>query len=317
MSTRFDWDDLRIFLAVARGGSLSAAAKNLGATQPTVGRRVSTLERKLASKLFLRRAQGLELTLAGRSLLPHAERMEEASFGAERSSLVHTNALHGVIRITAPEWFMTRSIAPKVAGFITRYPSITIELIAASRWLNLPRQEADVAFRLSKFEDPDVYQRSVCAVSFGLYASNTYLQRHGYPDFSRRCEGHQMIELDFGRPPSADAAWIEAFVGHARVIARCNGRQSQMALAVAGAGLVCLPRMMGDFAPSLQLLSPPEPPRRTLWIGMHRDMRAVPRLEAFLSYFTEHLRRSDDPVNAIPALAAAHESEPPPASSCG
>ncbi|WP_437962857.1 LysR family transcriptional regulator (plasmid) [Sorangium sp. So ce119] len=298
-----DWDDLRYFLAVARHGTLSAAARALKVTQPTVGRRIDAFERRLAAKLFLRSPSGFALSAAGESVLGHAERMEQGALAAELAAGGRDAGLRGHLRVTASEWLAVRVLGPLLVPFLARHPAISVDLVADARWLSLPRREADIALRPAPFEHHEVFQREVARIGFGLYASETYLAERGPPDFDRQCEGHALVTMSDDPPAVADLPWLSAVAGKARVAARTNGREAQATMGAAGVGLVCLPRYLGDATPGLRLLSPPSPPpERALWLGVHRDARAAPRVKALVAFV----------VDALAPLRRALRPEPRP-----
>ena len=287
-----DWDDLRFFLAVARHGNLSAAARVLKVTQPTVGRRIDAFERRLGAKLFQRTPSGYALSAAGEGILMHVERMEKEALAAEGIAAGRDAGLQGQLRVTASEWLTIRVLGPVLVPFGARHPAITLELVAGARWLSLPRREADIALRPAAFEHQEVVQREVARIGFGLYASDAYLAERGAPDFARQCEGHVIITMNDELPAIADVPWIRAIAARARVAARTNGREMQATMAAASAGLVCLPRYVGDATAALRLLSPPTPPpERKLWLGVHRDTRAVPRVKALIAFLVDALAR--------------------------
>lgn len=292
-----DWDDLRTFLTIARHGSLSAAARALSLAQPTVGRRLERFERELGARLFERRAAGLIATAAGELLRAHAERMEQEALAAERAVSGRDAGVRGAVRITASEWLAVRVLAPLLAPLLESNRELTVELIADPRHLNLGRGEADLALRPSKFESQAVFARSVARLGFGLYASPEYLARRGRPDFAASCEGHTLVAMseDIG---DVARSWLAASCSRARVAARSNGREAMAELAIAGVGLACLPRVMGDPLAGLRILATPQPlPERQLWLGVHRQARSLPRVRAVARFLTEELQRRQ------PALA--------------
>jgi len=287
-----NWDDLRFFLAVARHGSHSAAARALGVTQPTIGRRMAAFERELGARLFVATRLGQELSATGRELRVHAERMELDALAAERVSAGRDLGMRGKVSITASEWLVGAVLAPLIAPLSAQHPELELELISEARHLSLMRREVDIALRPSRFEDDDVVERKVALISFGLYASEAYLARHGQPDFARRCEGHRLIAMSTALTKIPDLEWLPPLTGKAFVAIRCNGREAMASLASAGVGIACLPRLLGDRAPGLQLLGPPSAaPERPLWLGVHRDLRSLPRVRATLSFLAEAIAR--------------------------
>lgn len=285
------WDDLRYVLAVARGGTLSAAARALGVSQPTVGRRVDALEHAVGARLFTRGATGYAPTTAGQALVAHVTRMEAEALAAERRVSGHDAGVRGAVRITASEWLAIRVLGPAAAALAERHPGLTLDVVADARRLNLARREADLAIRPRGFDQRDVHQRRLARMQLALYASPAYLSAHGVPDPTRGCEGHQLIVMqdDIG---DVARGWLTSHAGRARVTVRTNGREAMATTAAAGAGLACLPRLVGDAFSSLRriALSRP-PPERILYLGVHRDARAIPRVRAVIGFLVDELAR--------------------------
>jgi DNA-binding transcriptional LysR family regulator len=287
-----DWDDLRYFLAVSREGSLSAAAHTLGVTQPTVGRRITALQRRLGAKLFTPTATGQALSPSGHRLLPHAERMEAEGLAAERVTSGRDVGLRGHVRVTASEWLIGAVVGPMLRPFISRHPELELELVADVRHLSLVRREADVAIRLSRFEQQDVVQREIAVAAFGLYASDSYLSDWGAPNFARECLGHRLIAMSESLTKIPDLDWLSSFAAKANVVVRSNGREPMARMAATGIGMACLPRFLGDATPNLRLVATPSPgPERQIWLGSHRDVRAIPRVRATLAFLREGFDR--------------------------
>jgi DNA-binding transcriptional LysR family regulator len=266
----------------------------LAVAQPTVGRRISAFESQLGAKLFVATPTGQSLSATGQRLLAHAEQMEHAALSAEHVASGRDMGLSGSVCITASEWMIRSVLGPVLAPFVARYPELSLELLAEARHLSLVRREADLALRPSRFEQPEVVQRQIAVLAFGLYASDSYLSRHGAPDFERQCEGHLLIGMSESLGKVPDREWLPNVAARARVVVRTNGREPMASMAAAGMGITCLPRFIGDTTPGLRLLPTPVPgPQRPLWLGVHRDARSVPRVKACVAFLSEgigHLR---------------------------
>jgi DNA-binding transcriptional LysR family regulator len=288
-----EWDDFRVFLAIARHGSLTAAARALRVTQPTMGRRLEMLEERLGTKLFERTPTGPVLTDLGAAILDNAEQMEQAALAAERRIAGHDNGLHGAVRMTSLEWFGNHVLAPTLALFSARYPQIAVELVADARPYNLARREADIAIRFVRFEQNDVVQRKIADFAYGLYASISYLERYGVPDFSGKGADHAVVTMHEAAAHMPEARWLlEELAPKARIAFRSSSRDAQARAAEWGAGLVVLPRCVGDTMPSLRRLEPPSPvPSREVWLGYHEDMRQTPRIRVLVDFLADELRR--------------------------
>ena len=162
---RFDWDDLRFFLAVARSGRLTAAARRLGADHATVSRRITSLEESLKAKLFERRPQGYTLTAHGERLLVRAENMETDALAIQSDIGGADMALAGTVRIGAPDGFGTVFLAPRLAKLAGVYPGLELQLIAMPRLLSLSKREADVAITLAPPKEGKVVARKLSDLS--------------------------------------------------------------------------------------------------------------------------------------------------------
>jgi DNA-binding transcriptional LysR family regulator len=284
-----DWDDLRFFLVLSRHRTLSSAARELRVTQPTVGRRIGALEKRLGVQLFARSSAGFALTSSGLRALVFAQRMEQDALSAERQLSGRDEGLRGQVRITASEWLVSSVLSPIASGLVAQHPQLRIELLADARHLNLARREADVALRPRRFEQSAVVERAVGRLGFAVYASHAYVRANGAPGYGDG-RGHVLIGMsdDTG---DVTRDWLQAALPHAVRSLKTNGRDAMLALARSGAGLACLARVVGDAAPELQrVVLRPGAPEPTLWLGTHRDARDTPRVRAVFSVLAVQLR---------------------------
>jgi DNA-binding transcriptional LysR family regulator len=280
-----DWSDLRIFLAIAREGSLGAAARALGQTQPTMGRRIKALEQQVGHMLFQRTQHGFIPTDEGHALLVHAERMELEAQAAMRELSGAETQLSGLLRVSCSDWFGEILLAPIIAEFAERYPGIVIELLTDPRLYSLPHREADCVMRILPFDDPDVVSRKLLRTRYAVYGKSG--QPEVIPDDGRGCR-LVLMDTAFGNMP--DVAWITRLLPNASIAARSNSRLTQARLCALGAGLAVLPRALGDTTPGISPITlDEEPPTRDTWLGYHRDMRRQPRLSRFVELVVERL----------------------------
>jgi DNA-binding transcriptional LysR family regulator len=293
-----DWDDLKIALAVARHGSLNAAAKALGTTQPTVGRRLDGLERRIGVRLFERAAGGLTLTALGSALVESLNQMEAAVQTVERRIAARDTGLQGPITVTSLGWFGDDLLAPLLARFSAQHTLVTINLINDPRRFNLARREADIALRIGSFEQEDLVERKVADVSYGLYASVGYLSRHGRPNFSKGCTGHVVTSLVDSPAKVVHIEWLKAIAPRAHVVLRTNGIQSHIATAEAGEAMAVLPRVLADRRSALLRLEAPLPePSQPVRLGVHADMRRSARIRALIDYLVAELKARSVELN--------------------
>lgn len=287
-----DWDDLKIVQAIARSGSLNAAAKWLGSTQPTVSRRLDGLERRIGAKLFERELSGLSPTPLCLALLESLDQMAEAAQMIERRIAARDTGLQGRITVTTLAWFGDDVLAPLLARFSRQHELVTIDLVNDPRLFNLSRRDADIALRIpGSFEQEDVVERKVAEVSYGLYASAAYLQRHGNPDFGNGCPGHNVTSFVESPVRVVHIEWLREIASHAHVVLSSNGIQSHIAAAEAGEAMAVLPRVLGDRRSALIRLQPPLPePSQPVKLGVHSDMRDSPRIRALIDFLVDELR---------------------------
>jgi len=284
-----NWDDLRFFLVLARHRTLSSAARELRVAQPTVGRRISALERRVGAELFVRSSSGFSLTPSGTRALGFAQRMEQDALAAERRLAGRDVGVRGSVSITASEWLVTSVLAPSVGSLLALHPELRIELVADTRHLNLARREADIALRPRRFEQAGVVQRATCKLAFALYATHAYLATRGMPAYGRGA-GHTLVAMS-DETGDAARAWLAAALPDAVPSFKTNGRDAMLALARGGSAIACLARVVGDRAADLQRVAlSPQPPTPRLWLGFHRDVRETPRVKAVVAHLTERLR---------------------------
>jgi DNA-binding transcriptional LysR family regulator len=280
-----EWSDIRVFLAIAREGTLGAAARKLALTQPTMGRRLNTLETAVGHKLFQRTADGFVLTDEGSSMLAHAERMEEEAHAIQRQLAGHAHQLEGGLKITSSDWFGTHVLAPVLAEFAIQQPGITVELITEARFLSLSRREADLAFRISPFKEPDVVSRKLLHMKYGVFARKG-IER----PLSDDGRGVSLIALESGFAGTPDDSWLQTMLPKANIVFRSNSRDVQAKMCEQGVGISVLPLPLGDKLVDVERLDlGKEPPGRDTWVGYHRDLRRLARLRALLDLVIEKL----------------------------
>jgi len=279
-----NWDDMRVFLALARSGTLAGAARGLGQDATTVARRIQRLEAAISTTLFEHGLQGQTLTEAGHRLLAHAEAMEGGALAIQQNA-ESGGALSGTIRVSLSEGFGNAFIAPRLSSFTSAYPGIAIDLIASTGFLNPSRREADIAIMLARPKGGPLIASKLTDYRLGVYGSRRYLDGSspltsleelrdrpliGYvPDLIYAPELRYLAEVD---------ERLEAHI-------RSSSIMAQAALIAGGAGCGILPCFMGDIFGDLVRLFPDEVAiERRFWLVVHRDMRRVARIELFLSW---------------------------------
>ncbi len=287
----FDWDDLRYFLAVQRGRTLAAAGALLRINATTVGRRLTALEERIGARLFDRTPDGYELTLEGRELLPHAQRMEAEVLAAERTVLSADQRMRGVVRVNATEMLATRFIAPKLAPFHEAHPEITLDLNCTARSVHLGRREADIALRLSRPHEDDVVTKRLASIRLGLYAAPSNLQACGMPDDAEHSlRGHRVLIFADTHSFSLENEWLGARLEGASITLRSDSVSSLYSAAVAGVGIALVPCAVADRDPALvRIPTRSEPVPRDVWQTVHVDLQRSPRVRVVLDFLASLL----------------------------
>jgi DNA-binding transcriptional LysR family regulator len=274
-----DWDDVRSFLAIARMRTLSGAARSLGVRQSTMSRRLEALETRAGARLLQKTPTGYELTALGEAVLGNAERMEAEAIAVERTVQGRDVALSGVVRVTTVDVIASRFMPAAIARLQKRYPGISVDVMSERRSLSLSRREADLAIRMVPFEGRELVARRMAAGGSALYASADYLERHGR-DLDG--PGHAVITVLDDQAHMPEARWLLQCVPHARVAMRSNSFEALAGAAIAGLGLVVLPCYLGDWMGRLDKVLSEGAPMREVWLGVHPDLRHMPRIRAVI-----------------------------------
>lgn len=282
-----EWSDIKIFLAVARASTLGGAARSLRLSHPTIGRRLRSLEEATGQTLFQRSADGFVLTDEGAAVLSLAEQMEESALTMERRLAGKEGKLEGLLRISSADWFGGYVLPSVVAAYRAAYPDVLVELLTGTRLFSLSHREADLVFRIVPFAEPDIVQRRLVTMRYGVY-----MRRDRVDPVIGDGSGFQLITMDASLGSFPDTAWLVDRFPNASVGLRSNSRHVQAHLCEEGLGLAVLPRPVGDRLAGLRRLElPDDPPEREIWMGYHRDLRRLGRLRAFVDMVVSILAR--------------------------
>jgi DNA-binding transcriptional LysR family regulator len=280
--TDSDWNDLKIFLAVARSGTQAFAAEVLGQSQPTVGRRIRALERSLGSTLFYRDARGLGLTDDGETVMRCAQRMESEALSIRRN-LAMRNESDGLLRVSASGWLGSYLLAPAFVQFNTSHPQLQIHLVSDGTGCSLMRREVDLVYQLKQFDAPDVIERAMMRISYGVYGLDAYLEAAGA--LLPGGLGHKLLALAGAASDSAQDDWLRTHLNQASITLRTDSHEALLQWCRKGWGLALLPRAVGRMHPELRQLEIPAPHfEQILWAGFHREMKFSPQLRDLLDH---------------------------------
>lgn len=290
---RFDWDDLRFFLAVARSGRLTAAARRLGADHATVSRRITSLEESLKAKLFERRPQGYALTGHGEQLLAKAESMETEALAIQSEIGGADMALSGTVRIGAPDGFGASFLAPRLSSLAKAYPGLELQLIAMPRLLSLSKREADVAITLAPPKEGKVVARKLCDYRLGLYASRDYLDSMPPITTPEDLFAHRIIGYidDLIFTPELD--YLDEVAKGLRAQIQSSSVLAQMNAVAAGAGIGVIHHFMVPSEPRLVPVLPETVSiTRSFWLLFHADLKEVARVRAIVDFIVREAKAS-------------------------
>lgn len=274
-----DWTLIRSFLAVAEAGSLSAAARATGISQPTLGRHIQTIEAQLQVPLFTRTAQGQALTEAGQALLPSARTMHAAAAELALTAKGQSGGMEGTVRITASR-VVSHVILPRVLALLREAePGIQIDLVPSDTTENLLFGEADIALRMYRPTQADLVARHIGDLPLGLYAAKDYLDRRGRPTTPEDLMQHDFIGQDRMDQIIRVMRTLGMEVGRSFFPVRCDDPLTYVELIRAGCGLGGILRAVGDADPTLERIDViPDLPSLPVWLTAAPRLRQSPRL---------------------------------------
>jgi DNA-binding transcriptional LysR family regulator len=273
-----NWDDLRIFAAIAATGSLTSAAQHLRLSQPTIGRRLQALEECLGAALLERTPRGMQLTAKGEALLPLVQQMEQAGDAIDRAAPGLADLPLGTVRITAGPW-NSRFMARRLPELQATLPGIEIELFNEMAFANLARREADIAIRNRRPNEGRVAVRRLVDPAYAIYGARSYVEANPAALTEERYQRCTWIGFDDTFPTSASLIWMRNKIGRWPHV-RCSHSTTIYDALVGGAGLAIVPCFAGAEDQSLVRLTPPlaDLESQGLWMAVHEDLRPQPRV---------------------------------------
>lgn len=283
---RFDWDDLKHLLAVARHGSTLAAGRALGIDPSTVQRRLAALERCLGQPLVRRQPAGYQLTDYGRAMLAHAEQVEQAVLAFEQHTATAAAEVAGVVRVTCPEPIVYRITQSDLLDrFHRRHPALQVHFVMSDRYVDLWKGEADVALRSGDTDDGALVGRKIGDSLWAVYASRAYIQRHGQPEQLQDLAQHALVGFDETLAQHRIVSWLKEVAPEATLVARSNSVLGLVYSAKAAVGIAPLPTALGDAEPDLVRVLGPIPELTRIWRMLTTpELRRSPRVAAFFDF---------------------------------
>lgn len=284
------WDDVRIFLAVARSGSLIAAGERLAMSPASVARHVEELERRLGVTLFLRSRNGYALSDAGLAVVGDAERAEGALAALLHRAPGAAASLVGTVRVAMPETFASDLLMPRLTGLLADHDGLRLEIATAVNVVDLTRREADISLRLARPSAGNVVVSRIGSMTVGLYAAPDYVARRpsGLSDGGR---GHRVIGWDETFQGLKAARWLSEQLPNASLVLSATSVGAQVAACESGIGIAALPCFLAGARPGLVRIGGPEASyAQDIWMVVHHDIAATARIRAVAEFLRVAVR---------------------------
>ncbi|WP_127088468.1 LysR family transcriptional regulator [Aquabacter cavernae] len=292
-SGEFEWSDLRFFLAVARAGKLTLAARQLGVEHSTVSRRIVALEATLGAKLFDRNPVGYVLTAHGERLFASAEAMETLASAAQQEIGGADLGVSGTVRIGAPDGFGTSFLAARLGRLAAQHPALEIQFLAMPRLFNLTKREADIAISLSRPKQGRLHARKLTDYQLRLYASRAYLDTHGPIENRAALLRHTFISYVDELLYAPELDYTPQVARELRPRVKSSSVVAQFMAVKAGAGVAVLPGFMADADPDLvPLLADEVRLTRAFWLITHSDTRTLARVQVAADFIAREVQEA-------------------------
>ena len=284
-----DWDNIRVFLSVARAGQFLAAARQLRVDHGTVSRRIGALETSLGVRLFDRQTTGCVLTAAGERLFESAEEVEAQLLRAQGDLSQSDVELSGTVRIAAPDGFTTLFLCARLGKLKAKYPSLTIQLLPMSRTFSLSKREADLAITIERPEEGRLAVRKLVDYSLHFYAAKDYLAANGTPQSAADLARHTLVTYVQDLVFADQLNFMPEFYGPGYSRLECASAVGQLEAVRGGVGVGILHDYAAHRDPQLQMVLPDIAFERSYWIITHVDLRRLSRVRAISDFITEEV----------------------------
>jgi len=282
-----NWDDMRLFLAVAREGSISGGARTLGVQHSTVSRRMHSLEETLGVRLIERKKSGYELTQAGENLKVAASNMEHEVLQVDSKLGGQDARLLGELRVTAINSMASNLLMPMFTGFNRKYPDVELHIVSSNKNINLVERNADIAIRLTNTPTDALIGKRVATVATTIYASRRYLAEHGKTGKKAEWLGVSCCGFHQTWTKKKSGAQRHHFYVDDTLLTVAALKQQQ--------GLAYLPCFLGDADSELERVCPPDPQLNLgLWLLIHPDLKETARVIAFCDYLIAAMKQEED-----------------------
>jgi DNA-binding transcriptional LysR family regulator len=292
-SVKFDWNRARAFLVTAEEGSLSAAARALDMSQPTLGRQVDALEEELGVVLFERVRRGLMLTPSGHQLLEHVRKMGEVAAQLSLSAVGQSDVLEGSICIAATEITSVTILPPIIAKLRLIHPRVKVEIKSSNSTMDLKRREADIAIRNYRPTDPDLIAKKINDKRGHFYATPEYVRRIGNPKKLAELKDAEFIGFDDPAQMVGYLTSIGIDVTDENFPISAGTHHVHWEMVKEGVGIGFMPEDVGDVEPKVQRVLPEQIDLvYPLWLTTHRELKTSARVRVVFDFLAEELKRN-------------------------
>ena len=283
-----NWDDLRIFLSVARNNQLLKAAKQLGINHTTVARRLTALEQQLNTKLVTRSTTGTELTDAGERLLQHAEKVETQMLQAQANIAGEDIQLNGIVRVAAPDGFGVSFLAKYLPQLSKKFPDLILQLVPVSRNFSLSQREADIAITVERPVQGRLIAKKLIDYRLRLYAHRDYLERYGIPSsVDDILANHRTIGYVEDLISSPALAYSNEISEDWRSDFQVSSTLGQLEAMLAGGGIGILHSYIARTYPDLSIVLPQSAITRSYWLSYHENLKGIRRIHEVAKFISE------------------------------
>lgn len=276
----FDWNDIEVFLAVARDGTLSAAGRQLNRSQPTIGRRIQQLEERLSLTLFVRTPYGYKLTENGVSLIKVAEEIQEKMDQFKGCAKLLNERPSGAVNIACGESF-AQLLMDNMEKLTFQHPEISIQIQTGTRFVNLEKGDADIAIRSQRPTSPNLYTRFLGYCRYAVYASSTYASQYPESTTERRMENCRWISYLDDKSALPVTRWLRQHVPPEQIKLYCSTLMALLQGIKSGRGLAALPIFVGKQTQDLIQLTPTLTDlSQETWLVLNRNAGRVQAIKA-------------------------------------
>ena len=282
-----NWDDLRLFLAVARTGSISGAARQLGVQHSTVSRRMRHFEEKLGTRLLERKTGRYELTQAGENVKEASDRIEREVLGVDGALLGKDTQQVGPLKVAALNNMASSVLMPMFASFSKKLPQVELHIIVSNIDVSLPQREADVAIRLTNTPTDTLIGKRIVTVASCIYGSRDYLEQQRAKGSEAKWIGVNCCGFHKTWTKQLDSNQNYNFYSDDTLLTHAALRE--------GMGVSILPCFMGDADPLLERYGDPDPALNLgLWVLIHPDLKRTARVLAFRDHMVQSIREQKE-----------------------